>query len=99
FLDSRDDDGAPAVAGATVVVPVAGRLGVPDDAAAAVVSVTAVTPDGAGFATLYPCDGDPEQASTLNYLAGQYVPNGAIAQLSDDGELCVFTSAESHLLL
>ena len=27
------------------------------------------------------------------------VPNGAIVQLSDDGELCIFTSATSHLLL
>ena len=48
---------------------------------------------------MYPCTGDPTAASSLNYLTGQVVPNGAIVALADDGAVCVHTKAESHLLV
>ena len=103
YLDTRVTSGAtgglPVAAGAHATVRIAGVGEVPGDAAAAVVNVTAVVPEGNGYVTVYPCVGDPKAASSLNYLAGEVVPNGAIVDLSDDGTICVFTLAAAHLVV
>jgi hypothetical protein len=99
LFDGVSPGGGPVPAESQVEVQVAGRGGVPAGATAAIVSVTAVTPDGPGFVSLYPCSGDPRAASTLNYAPGEVVPNGSIAQLSPTGTLCVWTKASAHLLV
>jgi hypothetical protein len=103
YLDTRPaagpTGGAMVAAEGHIRVQVADVGGVPADAAAAVVNVTAVTPSEHGYATVYPCTGDPTAGSSLNYVPGQVVPNGAIVRLSDAGELCVFTKAAAHLLV
>ncbi|MFT6292682.1 MAG: hypothetical protein ACJAR2_003299 [Ilumatobacter sp.] len=48
---------------------VAGRAGIPGDALAVVVNVTAIRPSLGGFITVFPCDVDQSNASTLNYAA------------------------------
>lgn len=98
FLDTRTTGSAVPAEG-VVEVQIAGVGDVPADAAAAIVNVTAVTPGGPGYATVYPCTAERPNASTLNYFAGQVVPNGAIADLSDDGSICVFTKAASDILV
>ena len=107
YLDTRPGattfDGAAAgsdtVAGGThVEVQITGRGQVPAGAVAALVNVTAVTPDGPGFVTLYPC-GQRPGTSTLNYGPGEVVPNGALVSLSANGTLCAFTKASSQLLI
>lgn len=85
-------------AGAIVEVPIAGRGNIPTDATAAIVNVTLIGADGPGHVTLFPCGTLPE-ASTLNYVAGDVIPNGALVELSDDGSLCVFTLEAAHLAL
>lgn len=97
FVDTRGGD--PVAAGSYHEVQIAGAHGVAADARSAIVSVTAITPDGPGFVSLFPCTGDPIAASTLNYLAGQVVPNGAVVDLSSTGRLCIYTYARAHLLL
>lgn len=99
LFDGVSPGGGPVAAETQVEVQVAGRGNVPADAAAAIVSVTAVTPDGPGYVSLYPCSGDPRAASTLNYAPGQVVPNGSIAELSSHGTLCVWTKASAHLIV
>ena len=98
LLDTRTGD-PPVPAGGHARVQVAGVGAVPSGASAALVNVTAVAPAGSGYVTVYPCTGDPTAASSLNYLAGQVVANGAVVALSDDGAICVHTKAESHLLV
>src|SRR5690606_30644782 len=107
FLDTRPGaatfDGAAAgsgvvVAGTHTEVKIAGRGQVPAGAAAALVNVTAVGPDGAGYVTLYPC-GERPGTSTLNYSPNEVVPNGALVNLSAKGTLCAYTKASSHLLI
>jgi hypothetical protein len=34
----------------------------------------------------------------LNYVAGQVVPNAVIAPVSAAGEVCLFSSVDTHLL-
>ncbi|HEY5664836.1 MAG TPA: S8 family peptidase, partial [Ilumatobacter sp.] len=58
------------VGGVPVEVVVGGRGGVPSNAAAAVVNVAVVGPDGGGYVTLYPCGSPRPLASSVNFAAG-----------------------------
>lgn len=109
YLDTRTEPNATTFDGAgqggghvpaeqPIEVPIAGRGAVPSGAAAAFVTLTAVTPDGPGYLTAYPCGARPH-ASTVNYAAGEVVPNGAVVELSPTGSLCVFTKAAAHVLV
>ena len=91
--------GSPLPAGETLPVWVAGTLGVPDDAAAVTLNITAVYPAGYGFVTLYPCGQPRPTASTLNFYAGQTIANAAVAQPGEFGDVCLYTSAASHLIV
>ena len=85
-------------AGATIELTVAGRGGVPVDAAAVLLNVTAVFPDGPGFATVWPCGTSRPDASNLNYSAGQVVPNAVLAKIGVGGKVCIFTLAGADVL-
>ena len=77
---------------------VTGSNGVPSSGVGAVsMNVTVTTPRGEGFITAYPCDSRPD-ASNLNYVLNQTVPNAVIAPVSADGEVCFYTYAETHLI-
>ena len=77
---------------------VTGSNGVPTSGVGAVsMNVTVVSPGGEGYITVYPCGTRPE-ASNLNYVVSQTVPNAVIAPVSADGEVCFYTYAETHLL-
>ncbi len=80
-------------------VPVAGRLGVPADAAAVVLNVAAVTPTAGGHLTVWPCGQARPTASTLNYPAGRTVANMALAVPGSGGRVCVYTHATTHLIM
>ena len=85
-------------AGSVTVVQVAGRAGVPAGASAVVLNVTVTEAAGPGYATVYPCGGDPPTASNLNYGTGTTIANAAITKLSGDGTVCIFTQQATHLL-
>ena len=89
--------GLPA-AGSVVTVPVAGRAGLPADAAVAVLNVTVADPTGVGFATVFPC-GERPPTSTLNLMAGRTVANEVLAPVSDAGTVCVYTYAPAHVVV
>jgi hypothetical protein len=72
-------------------VRAAGRAGVPLDVKAAVVNVTAISPSGRGFVTLFPCGSARPGSSTLNHSAGEVVANGATIRLETGGSVCVYT--------
>ena len=80
-------------------LPIASRVGVPESAAAAVLNVTAVNPSGGGFLTVYPCGGAVPQASNLNYLAGDIIPNAVIARIGNQGRICVFSNTETDVIV
>jgi hypothetical protein len=82
----------------TLALPVAGRGGVPANATAVVLNITATGPSGPGFVTAYPCGGARPVASNLNFVAGQTVPNLAIVRLSSDGTVCLYAMESTHLI-
>ena len=74
---------------------------VPASATAVALNVTVVdgrANDFGGFVTVYPCGTRPE-ASNLNFVSGQTVPNSLIAPLSDDGEVCLYVYGQADLLV
>ena len=108
FVETREgletDDGRYAGRGEVVAaepleVEVAGRGDVPDDAAAVAVNLTVIRPQRKGYATLYPCSDEPPNASNLNFLEREVRANSAIVPLSEDGTLCVFSSATTDVVL
>jgi hypothetical protein len=79
-------------------VKVTGVGGVPGSGVGAVsLNVTVTEPVGPGFVTVYPCGTRPN-ASNLNFVGGQTVPNAVIAPVSVDGEVCLFSNLDTHLL-
>ncbi len=99
--DTRDGTGVPVgvvPARGTLEVPVAGKLGVPQDAVAVVLSVAAVTPSAGGHLTVWPCGQARPTASVLNYPAGRTVANMALTRPGTGGRVCVYTHATTHLI-
>ena len=80
-------------------VTVAGRGGVPKDAASVAVSVTAINPTLEGFATVYPCGAPLPLASTVNFRAGAIVPNAAMVKIGAGGAVCIYSNVETDLVL
>ena len=79
-------------------VKVTGRNGVPLSGVGAVsLNVTVTGPEAGGYVTVFPCGGRPD-ASSLNFVAGQTVPNAVIAPVSAQGEVCFYSNAKTHLI-
>jgi hypothetical protein len=87
--------------GAAYTLQVTGRAGVPVNGVAAVaMNVTAVSTeatDVGGFVTVYPCGSRPD-ASNLNFVSNQIVPNAVIAPVSANGTVCFYVYGKAHLL-
>ena len=61
-------------------------------------NLTVVNPRAAGFTTVYPCANGRPWASHNNYVPGQVVPNFALVRTDAEGKICVFTTAQSHVI-
>ena len=86
-------------AGGTIQLTVAGQAGVPGDASAVVLNVTATAPAKDGFLTVYPCGQPRPLASNVNYIAGQSVPNLVIAKVGADGQVCIFSLQAADVIV
>lgn len=101
---ARTDDGRDAAIGAIgpdkyLPIQVAGRGGVPADATAVVLNVTATAPNGAGYITVFP--GGQAQPNTSNVNVerpGQTVANLVTVQLGGGG-VWVYGSIPTHLIV
>lgn len=98
-VDGVGNGGGRLDAGSVTPIQVAGRGDVPATAAAVALNVTAVRPDGVGYITLFPCDGDQPLTSSLNYAAGGAVGNSGVVKLAADGTVCAYTRAETDLVI
>ena len=96
-VDTRDLPGKLG-GGRMLTVPIAGANGVPGDATAAVVSVTAVEPCADTFLTVFPCGTTLPVASMVNAEALSTVANAAVVRLGN-GSICVYTSQSTDVLV
>ena len=89
-LDTRQPGQVMLGPGETRTVNVLGVGGVPNDGVGAVaLNVTAANPTEAGFLTIWP-DGRPmPTASSLNFVAGQTVPNAVVSGVGSNGRIAI----------
>ena len=83
----------------TIQLSVSGRAGIPADASAVVLNVTVDQAQGDGFITVYPTGVDRPNASNLNYLVDQTVPNAVITRLGSGGSVCLYNLGATHLVV
>lgn len=86
-------------AGTVRAFTVAGVAGIPADAAAVALNVTAVDPLSSGYLTLFPCGEPLPETSTLNFGVGRTTANSAIARPGAAGQICVYASATADVLV
>jgi hypothetical protein len=85
--------------GQMVRFQVAGTRGVPANAKAVSVNLTAAEPATTGFVTAFPC-GTMPGVSNLNTNPGTpAIANGAMVKLDGEGALCLFTDHTVHLIV
>jgi hypothetical protein len=72
---------------------------IPAHAIAAAINVTAVTPNAAGYVSVWPCGVDRPTVSTVNFTAGEIRANGAIAPLGAGGTLCFYAHSSTDLVV
>ena len=78
--------------GQFVTIQVTGRAGIPEGARAASLNVVAISADGPGYLTVYPCDQPrPVPAASVNYNSGDVRANAALTKLSVTGTVCIYT--------
>ncbi len=99
LLDTREQ-GLPIGPGQDIEVRVAGTHGIPADATAVALNVTVTGPTSTGFLTVYPSGSPQPNASNLNFVAGQTVPNMVIAKVGTNGFVRIFNShGSSHVVV
>ena len=65
----------------------------------AMVTVTLFGPQGIGWATAYPCSGGMPPTSIVNVVPNHVQSNASLIPVDDAGEVCVYVSVPSHVLL
>jgi hypothetical protein len=99
ILDTRT--GSPIGSGQSIDVQVTGQGGVPTTGvAAAILNVTVTQPTASGYLTVYPTGGGRPLASSLNFVAGQTVPNLVEVALGTGGKVSAFNfSGSTHVVM
>lgn len=86
-------------AGSTTRLVVTDRGGVPADAEAVLVNVTAINPSTSTYLTVYPCGAAEPTAASLNAPAAGVVNNLVLAKVGTGGEICIFSSSATDLVV
>ena len=98
YVDTRYT--LPVGANRTLDLFIAGRNDIPSDAAAVSVNITATQPTSYGYVAAYPTGSVPS-TSTLNFVAGQTVPNAAIVRIGTGGSITLLNASpgSTHLIV
>lgn len=98
-VDTRNGLGGVRVrSGGQLTVDVNAIDGVDTNATAALLNVTVVHPDAAGFVTVHPCGARPE-TSTLNFAQGAPATASSTVATLENGDICVYTSAGADIII
>jgi hypothetical protein len=89
LVDTRTT-GGPIATGQSRCFTVAGAMGVPSDAAAVVLNLTAVGYSAKGWLTAFPAGQAVPATSTVNFDPSEYaIANVAIVRIGSNGQICV----------
>ncbi len=82
--------------GGTISLKLEGADGVPaTEVTAVVLNVTATDPTASSYVTVYPDGGNVPNASTLNFTAGETIPNLVVVPVGADGEVDFYNDSGS----
>ncbi len=84
--------------GTVTAVTVAGRNGVPADATAVAVNLTAIGVRSRGWLTAWPCGEARPPTSSVNFEPGTPTPNAAFVALGT-GQVCLYASTDVDVLI
>ncbi|MEP4649873.1 MAG: SpoIID/LytB domain-containing protein [Ilumatobacter sp.] len=87
------------VVGSTMTAPDGRTVTIPADAAGVSLNVTMVRPASGGFATVWPCQQERPEVSSLNARSGEIVANNVIAPISATGTVCFYSSVGTNFLV
>jgi hypothetical protein len=104
ILDTRTTNTPSGVAGrvaegGTLNLQITGANGIPVAATAVVMNVTAVTPTGAGFVTVWPRGVTRPLSSNLNFAPGDVVPNLVTVGIGTSGQVSLYHQGGSNDLV
>lgn len=100
LLNTRAGAGVPVGAKQSVTFQASGgSTGVPPDASAVVLNVTATEPTASGYITAYPGGPTPPSASNLNFTTGQTVPNLVVVPVGSDGQVTLYNGSNGTVQL
>jgi Bacterial Ig-like domain (group 3)/IPT/TIG domain len=91
--------GSPVGADATKTINVTGNFGVPANATAVLLNVTAVNPAAPGYITAFPTGAAAPNTSNINFGAGDVVPNLVEVGTGTNGDISLFSSAQSNVVV
>jgi hypothetical protein len=83
----------------TTFVPILGRGLIPANADSVAVNATVTNPLSAGYLTLFSCDKPRPTTSNVNFVAGQTVSNVVIAEPDRWGNVCIYSSATTDIVI
>ncbi len=98
-IDGLSAGGGAMAPGSILEIQIAGRGGLPADARAAVLNVTADGAVGPGFLTVWPCNSTAPTTSNVNYPAAAPIPNAVVTGLSPTGTVCVLSSNRTNVII
>ena len=99
-VDGTFAGGPRLVAGNEFSLMIAGRGGVPASGVGSVaLNVTAINPSTGGFMTVWPSGQPQPNASNLNFVPGQVVPNMVLVPLGADGKISLWSYATVDVLV
>ncbi len=99
-IDGTAAAGGPVGAGATRILQVTGRGGVPASGVGAVVlNITATGPSAGGYLTVHPTGQPRPNASNLNFGPGQTIPNLVVAKVGSGGQVSIYNDTGSTQVL
>jgi hypothetical protein len=99
LADTRHSFGMTRLSASTIRIVAAGRCGVPTDATAIAITLTATTPRRAGFVTAFPAELSRPVVSNLNVTAGQTRANSALLALGAGGAIDVYDASGGHVVV
>jgi len=103
IVDSRTGQGTPKQifgSGETRNVQVAGVGGVPANATAVMLNVTATETDSWGWLTVWPTGGRQPNSSNLNWIGGRIVPNMVMVAVGAYGQISIYNDlGHAHVLV
>jgi uncharacterized protein YkwD len=103
LVDTRADD-SPALGATRLTGQVSKQIhitggAVPTGATAASANFTVTRPVGDGFLTVWNCEGPAPLTSTVNFRAGETVPNAGSIALDPSGNWCVQSNVDTDLII